>query len=106
MDRSNVIKLIKQSFTVDQYGVQRPTETYREVFCQVDSVSLDEWSQGGRLGNNPEYRFRLWSFEYEGEQIVEFENRRYTVYRTYTARDHKIELYCERREGNATSNQA
>jgi hypothetical protein len=38
--------------------------------------------------------------DYAGEKIVEYNGTRYTIYRTYQARNDLIELYVERREGN------
>ena len=100
MDRTVVIKLIQESFTKDAYGVQIPTETTHEVYAQVESVTLSEWSEGGRHGLNPELRFIMFAPDYHRERIIEYNNVRYTVYRTYHERNDKIELYCERRSGS------
>lgn len=99
MDRSNVIKLIAQSYEKDEYGVSRPTETAREVFCDVSNVTQTEFFEGGRNGLNPEYRFTLFFDDYNDERIVEYEGKRYAVYRTYLARTDVLELYVERKGG-------
>lgn len=99
MDKSNVLKLISQTYQADEYGRQIPTETERAVFCNVQSVSLAEWSEGGRLGLNPEYRFTMFAPDYQGEEIAEFDGKRYSIYRTYLGRNESIELYAERRTG-------
>jgi len=101
MDRSNVLTLISETYMPDSMGVQRPTETSRNVFCDVQSVSLTEWSEGGRAGLNPEYRFTMFVFDYNDEKICEFNGQRYSIYRTYLTRNDSIELYAERREGDA-----
>lgn len=103
MDRSNVLTLIRETYTPDAMGVQRPTETTRTVFCDVSSVSLTEWTEGGRIGLNPEYRFTMFRYDYEGETVAEFDGVRYAIYRTYITRDDSIELYAERRQGDANS---
>ena len=36
---------------------------------------------------------------YAGEQIVEYQGRRYGVYRTYQAKTDELELYVERKGG-------
>lgn len=100
MDRSNVITLVSRSFTSDEYGIQTPTETVRDVYASVQSVSLEEWTQGGRLGLNPEYRFTMFEPDYEGEEIVIYKGVRFSIYRTYHARNDSIELYAERRSGS------
>ena len=100
MDRSAVIYLIGQTYAADKYGVLRATDTMRKVFAQVSSVSSAEWFEGGRNGLNPEYRFRIFGPEYHGEKIVLYKGERYSVYRTYEARDDVLELYTERKQGD------
>lgn len=100
MDRSNVLTLISETFSADVYGTQIASEIKRDVFCDVQSVSLNEWAEAGRIGLNPEYRFTLFRYDYHGEEICEFQGRRYSIYRTYIARNESIELYAERRHGN------
>lgn len=99
MDRSDVIELIAETYTSDEYGVQIAQETKREVFCAVSSVSLSEWSEGGRIGLNPEYRMTMFEPDYEGEEVLEYNGVRYSVYRTYHGRNDTIDLYVERRQG-------
>lgn len=52
---------------------------------------------------NPEYRFRIFGPEYRGEKIVLYKEQRYSVYRTYEARDDVLELYTERKQGDVQS---
>ena len=99
MDRSEVMTLISQSKTQDEYGVWRTSETARDVFCNVSSVSASEFFDGGRNGLNPEYRFTMFFGDYSGERIIEFKGKRYAVYRTYQARTDELELYTERQGG-------
>lgn len=101
MDRSSVVYLIKETHTPDKYGVMQYTATKRKVFCQVISVSLSEWSDGARLGLNPEFRISMFSPEYHGEQVLEFEGKTYTIYRTYRAKNEILDLYVQRRQGDA-----
>lgn len=100
MDRSSVIRLIAETVVTDQYGVQHASETSRKVFCAITSVSLQEWSEGGRLGLNPQFRMTMFAPEYHGEQILEYQGERYTIYRTYYGRNDTLDLYVERRQGN------
>lgn len=99
MDRSDTIKLISQAMTQDAFGVWRPRETSRTVFCQVNSVTRSEFFEGGRNGLNPEYEFTVFYDDYEGEPIVEYKGKRYSIYRTYHARNDTLELYAERKGG-------
>lgn len=100
MDRSNVIYLVAEVYSKDKYGVLRKQTTERKVFCQVDSVTRNEWYEGGRSGLNPEYRMTMFRYDYDGEKVLKYGDVYYTIYRTYIARNDEIELYVERREGN------
>lgn len=105
MDRSDVIDLIAVTQTQDEFGVWRTTEKARQIYCQVDSVTASEFFEGGRNGLNPEFRFRVFNADYEGEPIIEYNKQRYSVYRTYLRRDDTLELYVERKGGtNGTNN--
>ena len=99
MDRSDIITLYKDTVTYDDYGVAVKTRTGREVFCKVDSVTRSEFFEAGRAGLNPEYRITMFFGDYEGEAIVGYNGRNYSVYRTYQAKTDIIELYVERKAG-------
>lgn len=99
MDRSTPIKLIATTYTRDENGVQQRTETARTVYAAVESVTASEFFEGGRNGLKPEYRFTMFKYDYTGEPIVQYEGRRYAVYRTYNGRNDTIELYTEEKGG-------
>lgn len=123
MDRSETILLISENPVQDENGVWRASDqtywrdergyiirdeqsdsltfpqNWREVFCQVDSVTQSEFFEGGRNGLNPEYRFTLFAEDYQGERTVEYRNHRYGIYRTYQPRTDIIQLYAERKGG-------
>ena len=99
MDRSTVITLITDTLTQDDNGVWQATETTRDVYAQVDSVTRAEFFEGGRNGLNPEYKFTMFFGDYEGEQTVMYDGKAYGVYRTYHGRNDTVELYAERKGG-------
>jgi len=99
MDRSDIITLYKDTVTYDDYGVAVKTRTGRDVFCKVDSVTRSEFFEAGRNGLNPEYRITMFFGDYEGETLVGYNGKNYSVYRTYQAKTDIIELYVERRVG-------
>ena len=123
MDRSQVINLITLTPEQDENGVYQNTEAAlwkdergyiirdeqhaditfsqncRQVFCQVDSVSREEFFEAGRNGLNPEYRFTMFAPDYQGEEVVEYNGLRYGIYRTYQPRTDIIELYVQRKGG-------
>lgn len=95
----SVIKLIAQSKAQDKYGVWRPTETIRQIYCNVNSISMSEFYEAGRNGLNPQYRFLVFQGDYENETMCEYEGLRYSIYRTYRRGD-TVELYVERKGGS------
>lgn len=100
MDRSNVVYLISSTKTQDEFGVWRETLTEREVFCSVDSITRQEFFDAGRNGLNPTFRVVMFFGDYEGETLLRYANKTYSVYRTYQSRTDTIELYCERKGGS------
>lgn len=74
---SDVIKLINDTYTMNDYGVRERTETVSEVFCEVSSVSSSEWFEGNRAGLNPEYRFIVFFGDYDGQKSCEYNGMRY-----------------------------
>lgn len=99
MDRSNIIYLISNEQTQNEYGVWQDNKTKRKVFCEVTSVGQNEWFEGGRNGLNPQYRFRMFAPDYKGESLVEYNNTTYSIYRTYLDKKEIIDLYVEFRKG-------
>lgn len=100
MDRSSVIQLIGEEWTQDEYGINQKAETSRTVYADIKSVNRAEFFEGGRNGLNPEFVMTVFFADYHGESILEYNGMRYTIYRTYRARNDNLELYVERRHGN------
>lgn len=99
MDRSNVISLIKETKTQDDILQWVSVESSRNVFCDVRSVTQSEWFEAGRNGIQPSFIFVMNRWEYEDEKIVEYNGKRYGVFRTYMGRNESIELHCEEKGG-------
>ena len=98
---TDVITLIKQTVATNTYGIEEMTETEREVFCRVDSITQTEFYQAADTQINPEYRFTVFFGDYEGEMLLAFNDSRYSIYRTYRTGD-DLELYAERKVGTWT----
>lgn len=99
MDRSRVIYLIKNDKQQNQYGVWADNTTERKVFAEVTSIGQSEWFEGGRQGLNPQLRFRMFAYDYQGESLLKYNNTIYSIYRTYVDKDEIIELYTELKKG-------
>lgn len=100
MDRSDVVKLIKFTASQDEYGATRKVEQLREVFCDVASVSSAEFFRAHQNNLNAQFQIKMFRYDYEGEKVLEYEGKRYSIYRTHCPRDtDDIELYVERKAG-------
>lgn len=100
MNKSDIAYLVTESYAQNDYGVYERTMTKRKVFVDVSSVSANEWFEGGRNGLNPQYRFRMFQFDYLGEKVIEYNSVQYSIYRTYNKSVDEIELYAELKKGN------
>lgn len=90
------IYLIKQgNSTSTATGEFTRTETRKQVFAELMSVKRNEFYQASASGFKPEISFKIYDFEYNGEQLVEYNNVKYKVYRTYNSqKEDMIELIC------------
>ena len=96
---TDTITLVAQTnIVLDDIGNETCTETTREIFCEVYSITQNEFYSAANTELNPEYRFTIFFADYEGESIVEYNNVRYSIYRTYRTGDN-LELYVERKMG-------
>lgn len=99
MDRSNVISLITETKTKDALGIYHTDLLKRDVFCNITSVTASEFFDGGRSGFNPEYRMTMFSGDYNGEKVLEYNGQAYAIYRSFIRGTDTIELYVERKGG-------
>ena len=99
MDRSDTITLISETIERDEYGVEHPVETERDIYCKVSSVSAQEFFEAGRNGLNPEFRMIVFAGDYCGERTLIYHGQRYGIYRAYLRSNDNMELYVERKGG-------
>lgn len=99
MDRSDVMNLISVTYTQDAIKQQVKTETPRQVYCHIGSVTLNEFFAAGSEGIRPECQVKMFKYDYQNEKIAEINNKRYYVYRVYEGKNDIIELYLGEREG-------
>lgn len=96
----DLIVLIAETYTENSIGVRVPTETRREVWAHMRSVTRAEWSAAGLAGLQPAIVAETNRVNYAGEKLAEVNGTRYAVYRTYAADNSDvIELYLEERAG-------
>jgi SPP1 family predicted phage head-tail adaptor len=97
--RDDIINLCSMGITKDEIGNQIPTPSSTEVFCTVESISQSEYFQASQKGLKPQLKITMWEFDYSGETTIEWNTKKYTVYRTYLRNDERIELYLTTKAG-------
>lgn len=97
----SAIKLIGYgtTTTVDDIGQYSSPLTEVNVIAQIRDITQSEFSSAGMVGFKPAKEFRVRSWEYCGERLVEYDGVIYSIYRTYLAPDGRMELYTEERTG-------
>ena len=93
------ISLISKSYTLDEIGVPKPTETKKSVYAYKSSINQSEFYQSGLQGLQPYACYTVRLMEYNGEDEIEDGNKQLTVYRTYNRTDGRVELYTVKRKG-------
>lgn len=96
----DVIYLISETFADDAMGQKIPTETRREIFATISSVSRAEWATVQNAGLRSDVVAVTPMVNYCGEEKAIWRGARYEIYRTYLRpNDGTIELYLGQRLG-------
>lgn len=101
MTRINKLTLISDSYNgqTDDIGQPEASTTSVDIIAEVREVTQSEFMQGKQDGLSPAFVFRVSSFIYSGQTIIEYLGDRYSIYRTYQPDENYIELYAEREVG-------
>ena len=101
-DKNNRCYLISYVSKQDESGFEadKPKEIRRKVWCKVESASGREFARMGQNNIRPQRRVTLWANEYDEQDTVELEGKKYGVYRTFQPNPEEIELYLERKAGD------
>lgn len=98
---NEVIKLISETYTVDEYGDTVAVQTEKQKFAEVKSIGQSEFYQAQAVGLKPEIKFIIADFlDYNGEKLLKYApyggtEELYTVLRTYRTR-YNLEIVCKR----------
>lgn len=98
----NVATLRAETVTQDSALNEVVAYTDRVVFVRPASVRMSEFYQAANAGLKPELVLVLANFaDYQGERVVLFDGKEYTVLRTYQRPDRdSLELTLEERVEN------
>ena len=101
-DKNQRCYLITYFSTQDDSGFEpdNPTEIRKKVWCRIESVSGKEFARMGQNNIRPQLRVTLWASEYDDQDTVEIDGKKYGVYRIFQAGADEVELYLERKSGD------
>ena len=94
------VTLIGRTLSFGELRQEIWTETRKEIIAEIQSISQSEFFLAGRNGLNPQLKILIYDFQYNGEEIVEVQGKRLSVYRSYKMIDSdRMELYLESKGG-------
>jgi len=91
----DVIKLISYTTTENELGDTIEVPTERQVFADKQSVRQSEFYQAAATGLRPELMFVVRTIEYNGETRLKYNDKEYSIIRTYDKDGELIELICQ-----------
>lgn len=99
MEVDVIAYLIGFTTRMNTYKQEIKTETRAMIYARKKSISRAEYYKGGTSGLKPEFMLETAQINYSGEDTVELDGVKYSIYRTYNPDSDNIELYCERKGG-------
>lgn len=91
----DVCQLISTELVQDELGQFVEVESPYMVFCSKLSITRAEYHSSGSLGHKPEIMLIVDADTYQNEIKLEYDNKKYSIYKTFQRVDGFMELYCE-----------
>lgn len=83
-----LIAIVQPEEATNENGFpNEPGEVERTVFCNKRSISQSEFYKAQQAGKQVEAKVEVHTVDYEGESLVIFEGKRYSVLKTYEPPD-------------------
>ncbi|WPC09812.1 phage head closure protein [Globicatella sp. PHS-GS-PNBC-21-1553] len=95
MNWNHIVTLLSISITADEYGNQIEESTATNVLCKKKSITRQEFYQASVTDYKPALILIVHTFEYSGQEYIEFGGVRYRVIRTFESSFEETELVCE-----------
>lgn len=95
----DICNLISVTTTQDAIGNFIASEKTFMVFCSKFSITRAEFSTAGQAGYKPDLMLVVDADAYGNEKLLEYQEKRYSIYKTFQRVDGFIELYCEVKTG-------
>jgi SPP1 family predicted phage head-tail adaptor len=96
----DVCNLLSITSTKDSLGQPIKTEKPFMVFCSKLSITRAEFNSAGQLGHKPDMVLVVDSDAYDKEKLLEYQNEKYNIYKSFMRQDGFTELYVEVNAGD------
>ena len=96
----NILKLIGVTYEKDELGQPIAKETETKVCCCRLPTPRDEYYKAGQNNIEVSETFTIHPYEYNGQNIVIFGEKRMKIVRTYKKNLEELELTCTERLGD------
>ena len=96
----DVCYLISITTTQDTLGQAIKEEKESMVFCSKMSITRAEFNSAGMLGKKTSLMFIIDADTYEEEQLLRYNEKKYSIYKTFQRADGFTEIYCEVKAGD------
>lgn len=92
-DEITLISLAQPEERVNSNGFPNAaTEIKNTVFCNKKPIGYTEYYRSQQLGISVEFKVDVHAIDYAGEELAEFEGKRYTILKHYEIDDEITEL--------------
>lgn len=92
-DEITLISLVQPEERVNSNGFPNAaTESKNPVFCNKKNVGYAEYYKSQQLGNTVELKVDVHTVDYAGEELAEYEGKRYSIPKHYDIDDEITEL--------------
>lgn len=91
--------LMSATIVEDEIGQQIETLLPEMVYCSVVSIGHKEFGIAAQANLKAERTILINHDEYDGQTTIEYNRKKYNVYRTFVRTDGHIELFCEVKVG-------
>lgn len=89
------ITLLKRVVILNKYHEEKISFDENKILACIESISMKEFYEAKNNNLKVDLNFVIHSFEYEGQEELFFDNKKYKVVRTYKRKDGYLELTCE-----------
>ena len=90
-----VIELVEETYTVNDYGDEAVSEVLNVVFADKASIRQSEFYQAMASGLKPELMFVIRASDYSQEKKLKYDSKYYNIIRTYNKDGEHLELICQ-----------